>query len=63
MKEWLDRNVDFKREETEVRDNKEYCLTLAVVGALMGVVTGIMAVIFQFVISSKASQELWTNIN
>ncbi len=62
VKEWLDRNVDFKREETEVRDNKEYCLTLAVVGALMGVVTGIMAVIFQFVISSKASQELWTNI-
>ena len=61
-KEWLERNVDFKREDAEVRDNKGYCYTLAIVGLIMGAVTGVLAVILQFVISSKASQELWTNI-
>lgn len=60
-KEWLDRNVDFKREDVEVRDNKGYCYTLAVVGIIMGAVTGVLAVILQFVIGSKASQEFWTN--
>lgn len=60
-KKWLDRNVDFKREDVEVRDNKGYCYTLAVVGIIMGAVTGVLAVILQFVIGSKASQEFWTN--
>ena len=61
-KEWLEHNVDFKREDAELRDNKGYCYTLAIVGLIMGAVKGVLAVILQFVISSKASQELWTNI-
>lgn len=55
-------NVSFHREDNEVRDVKDYCVTLALGGLFLGMVAGIVAVILQFVISNRESQELWANI-
>ncbi|MBQ8458056.1 MAG: hypothetical protein IJ540_10695 [Prevotella sp.] len=53
--------MDFRREETEVRENKSYALTMAVGGLGMGVITGIIVVILQLVISGHDSQQTWIN--
>lgn len=59
-KEWLN-DLDFRREETEVRENKSYALTMAAGGFGMGIVTGILVVILQLVISGHESQQAWIN--
>lgn len=59
-KEWLN-DLDFRREETEVRENKSYALTMAAGGLGMGVITGILVVILQLVISGHDSQQTWIN--
>lgn len=57
-KEWFN-DLDFRREETEVRENKSYALTMAAGGLGMGVITGILIVILQLVVSSHESQQAW----
>lgn len=57
-KEWLN-DLDFRREETEVRENKSYALTMAAGGLGMGVITGILIIILQLVISGNDSQQAW----
>lgn len=59
-KEWFNQ-VDFRRNETEVRKNKSYALTMATGGFGMGVITGILIIILQFVISGRESQLAWTH--
>lgn len=59
-KEWLN-DLDFRREETEVRENKSYALTMAAGGLGMGVITGILVIIIQLVISGHDSQQAWIN--
>ena len=60
-KEWIKENVDFRREETEVRSNKGYCATMAAAGLAAGVVTGIIFIILQLAISNYETQQRWTN--
>lgn len=60
-KEWIGKNVDFSREDTEIRDNTSYCATMAVGGLIIGVVTGVIIIILQFAVSSSESQQTWTN--
>ena len=54
VKEWCDENLDFRREENEVRDNKGYCYTLAAVGLMGGVATGVLAVILQIILGDAS---------
>ena len=61
-KEWLEKNVDFRREETEVRDNKGYYATMAVAGLVVGGVVGIAVVILQFAVSGHEAQQNWISI-
>ena len=61
-KEWLEKNVDFRREDTEVRDNKGYCTTMAAAGLAVGLVTGILVIRLQLAISSHESQLTWVSI-
>ena len=61
-KEWIKENIDFRREETEVRSNKGYCATMAAAGLAVGVVTGIIFIILQFAISNYEALQRWTNI-
>lgn len=58
-KEWLKKNVDFHRDEAEVRENKGYCATMAAAGLITGAVTGILVVILQFAISGHEAQQNW----
>lgn len=62
INEWIDENVNFRREENEVRDNKGYGYTFAGAGLCVGVVTGILLIIVQFVTSSHSAQQTWSNI-
>ena len=61
-KEWIKKNVDFRRENTEVRDNKGYCATMAAAGLAAGIVTGILIIILQLAINSHESQQTWISI-
>lgn len=58
-KEWFKKNVDFHRDETEVRDTKGYCATMAGAGLTTGAVTGILVVILQFAVSGHEAQQKW----
>lgn len=58
-KEWIKENVDFRREEAEVRDNKGYCATMGAVGLIVGAVTGILVIILQFAVSGHEAQQYW----
>lgn len=57
LNKWIKENVDFKRKETEVRDNKGYGYTLAAAGLLAGVVLGFIAIILQTVMSDDSNSE------
>lgn len=61
-KEWLQKNVDFRRDDTEVRDNKGYCSTMAIAGLAVGIVTGVLVIILQLAISSYESQQTWISV-
>lgn len=61
-KEWIKENIDFHREDTEVRSNKGYCATMAAAGLAVGVVCGIIFIILQFAVSSHEAQQRWINI-
>lgn len=58
-KDWLKENVDFRRDEAEVRENKGYCATMAAAGLIVGAVTGILVVILQFAVSGHEAQQNW----
>ena len=61
-KEWLTKNVDFSREETEVRNNMGYCATMAAIGFAVGIIVGILIIILQFAVSNPDTQQTWVNI-
>ncbi len=61
VKEWLNKYVDFSSNET-VRDNKGYCITLAVVGIIAGVVTGLFVVIVQLFTKNHDTVQTLANI-
>lgn len=58
-KEWIKENVDFRREEKEVRNNKGYCATMGAVGLIVGAATGILVIILQFAVSGHEAQQKW----
>lgn len=58
-KEWLNKNVNFRRDEAEVRENKGYCATMAAAGLIVGAVTGILVIILQFAVSGHDAQQNW----
>lgn len=58
-KEWLKKNVDFRRDEAEVRENKGYYATMTAAGLIVGAVTGILVVILQFAVSGHEAQQKW----
>lgn len=57
IKEWINENVDLKREENEVRDYKGYGFTLAAVGLIGGAATALIAVIMQTIFGSAAASQ------
>ena len=59
--EWVKENVDFRREESEVRENKGYYATMGAAGLAVGVVAGIAIIILQFAVSNPQSQQNWIN--
>lgn len=61
-KDWLKENVDFRREEAEVRDNKGYCATMAAAGLIVGAVIGILVIILQFAVSGHETQQKWISV-
>lgn len=62
IKEWFKENVNLKREETEVRDNKGYAFTLGTLGLFAGAATGIIVMILQMVMGSASSSQTIVNI-
>lgn len=61
-KEWLTQNVNFRRKDTEIRENKGYFATMAACGFIVGIITGIIVIILQFAVSNPESQQTWMNI-
>lgn len=61
IKEWVKENVDFRREESEVRENKGYYATMGAAGLFVGVVAGIVIIILQFAISNQQTLQNWMN--
>lgn len=57
VKKWLGDNVTMRREENEVRNYKGYGCTLATVGLVAGVITGIVAIILQMVMNGSDSTQ------
>ena len=57
IKEWMSENIDFRREETEVRDYKGYGFTLAAVGLIAGAATAFIAIILQTVFGSASASQ------
>lgn len=62
IKKWINDHVNFRRGDTEVRDNKEYGYTFAGAGLCVGAVTGILLILIQFITSSHETQQTWSNI-
>ena len=61
IKEWVKENVDFRREESEVRENKGYYATMGAAGLLVGVVAGIVIIILQIAVSNQQTLQNWMN--
>ena len=61
IKEWVKVNVDFRREESEVRENKGYYATMGAAGLVVGVVAGIVIIILQFAVSNEQTLQNWMN--
>ena len=57
FKEWIKNNIDFVREENEVRDNKGYVYTLALLGLVAGAAIGVIAIILQIVFGSAFASQ------
>ena len=62
IKEWITENVDFKRNDTEIRSNQGYGATMGAAGFATGILTGIIVIILQFAVSGHEAQETWINI-
>jgi hypothetical protein len=62
IKEWLEENVNFKRNDTKIRSNKEYGATLGAAGFATGIIAGIFIIILQFAVSGHDAQQTWINI-
>ena len=61
IKEWVKENVDFRREESEVRENKGYYATMGAAGLVIGVIAGIVIIILQFAVSNQKTLQNWMN--
>lgn len=62
IKKWFSDNVTMRREENEVRNYKGYGCTLATMGLVAGVITGIMAIILQMFLNSSETTQTVLNI-
>ena len=62
IKEWLTKNVNFRRNDTENRNNTGYCATMGAAGFLTGIVTGIIIIILQFAVSEYEAQNTWISV-
>jgi len=62
LKQWIKKNVNFSRGDTEVRDNTGYGYTLAAAGFLGGVLTGIVVIILQMVFTNHNTVQTLTDI-
>ena len=61
IKEWINENVDLKREENEIRDYKGYGFTLAAVGLVAGAATAFVTIILQTVFGSASASQTIVN--
>ena len=57
IKKWYENNVNFRREESEVRDNKGYAYTLGAAGLIAGAATGVIVVILQTVLEGVSGSQ------
>jgi hypothetical protein len=62
LKNWLTENINFRRNDVEVRENKSYGATMGAAGFGAGVIAGIIVIILQFAVSGHDAQEKWINI-
>ena len=65
IKEWIQKiqeKVNLRREETEVRDNKDYAITFAILGLITGMVVCTFIVIFQLFVSNLKTQNVLMQI-
>ncbi len=62
IKKWIKDNVEFRREETEIRDNQGYGATLAAVGLLTGVGLAVIVIILQMVMGSATAAQSVVNV-
>ena len=62
LKQWFEKNVDFSRSDSEVRDKKGYGYTLAAAGFLGGALTGIVVMILQMAITDHDTMQTLANI-
>lgn len=61
IKEWIQKvqeNVNLRREETEIRENKDYAITFAALGLITGMVVCTFIVIFQLFVSNLKTQNI-----
>lgn len=61
MKQWLNQNVDFKRDDAEIRDYKGYGYALAAAGFGAGMLLGLIAFIAQSGLVSPNLEETIAN--
>lgn len=65
IKEWIRKiqeKVNLRREETEVRENKDYAITFAILGLITGMVVCTFIVIFQLFVSNLKTQNVLMQI-
>lgn len=62
IKEWIKDNVEFRRKETEIRDNQGYGATLAAAGLLTGAGLAIIVIILQMVMGSATAAQSVVNV-
>ena len=62
IKKWIKDNVEFRREETEIRDNQGYGATLAAVGLLTGAGLAVIVIILQMVMGSATAAQSVVNV-
>ena len=65
IKEWIQKvweKVNLRREKNEVRENKDYAITFAILGIITGMVVCTFIVIFQLFVSNLETQNVLIKI-
>ena len=62
VKVWIQENVNLNRGETEVREQKDYAITFASAGLIMGAIVCTLIVLSQFFVSRLDAQQTFASI-